>query len=341
MYLCRLIMAKLRNILLLAVSVLSVACIDIVDVRKKIDANEIVATVDGVMLTRTELRRDIPAGLVGADSVTFSRMYIDNWVLKQLKMRRAEEVLSSNEADIERLVEGYRQSLIMRQLDQYYIDHAIDLDISEREIVAHYRANGSRYKLDHNKVRGVVVKTPRSFRNTSTLSTALRNVVKRGTQEVEALAEKHSLQFSDMTAEWVSYSDFLSHLPTVRTRSYEDLLSKSGVQQMSTDDANFYFIITEVVRRGEVSPLECVADDIRRVLYAERRSAIVGRYEAEMLREAASAGRIIFQDSLLLDAMIAGLPAVASEEVVEQRDSLEEEVDERIFEEADSLSLGI
>ncbi len=340
MYLCRLIMAKLGNILLLVASVFAVACIDIVDVRKKTDANEIVATVDGVTLTRTELRRDIPAGLVGADSVTFSRMYIDNWVLKQLKMRRAEEVLSSNEADIERLVEGYRQSLIMRQLDQYYIDHAIDPEISEREIVAHYRANGARYKLDHNKVRGVVVKTPRSFRNTATLSTALRNVVKRGTQEVEALAEKHSLQLSDMTAEWVSYSDFLSHLPTVRTRSYEDLLSKSGVQQMSTDDANFYFIITEVVRRGEVSPLECVAEDIRRVLYAERRSAIVGRYEAEMLREAASAGRIIFQDSLLLDQMIAGLPAVEPTEVVEQRDSLED-VDERIFEEADSLSLGI
>lgn len=340
MYLCRLIMAKLGNILLLVASVFAVACIDIVDVRKKTDANEIVATVDGVTLTRTELRRDIPAGLVGADSVTFSRMYIDNWVLKQLKMRRAEEVLSSNEADIERLVEGYRQSLIMRQLDQYYIDHAIDPEISEREIVAHYRANGARYKLDHNKVRGVVVKTPRSFRNTATLSTALRNVVKRGTQEVEALAEKHSLQLSDMTAEWVSYSDFLSHLPTVRTRSYEDLLSKSGVQQMSTDDANFYFIITEVVRRGEVSPLECVAEDIRRVLYAERRSAIVGRYEAEMLREAASAGRIIFQDSLLLDQMIAGLPAVEPTEVVEQRDSLED-VDERIFEETDSLSLGI
>ena len=334
-------MAKFRNILILVASAFVVSCIDVVDVCTSIDVNEIVATVDGVTLTRTELRRDIPAGLVGADSVTFSKMYVDNWVLKQLKMRRAEEVLSSNEADIERLVEGYRQSLIMRQLDQYYIDHAIDPDISEREIITHYRANGARYKLDHHKVRGVVVKTPRSFRNTSTLSTALRNVVKSGVQELEALVEKHSLLLSDMSADWVSYSDFLSHLPTVRTRSYEDLLSKSGVQQMSTDDANFYFIITEVVRRGEVSPLECVADDIRRVLYAERRSAIVGRYEAEMLREAASAGRIIFQDSLLLDAMIAGLPAVASEEVVEQRDSLEEEVDERIFEEADSLSLGI
>ena len=321
MYLCRLIMVKLKNILLLVASAFMVACIDIVDVRTATDANEVVATVDGVTLTRTELRRDIPAGLVGADSVTFSRMYIDNWVLRQLKMQRAAEVLSSNEEDIERLVEGYRQSLIMRQLDQYYIDHAIDPDITERDIVAHYRANSARYKLDHHKVRGVVVKTPRSFRNTNTLSTALRNVVKRGTTEVEALAEKHLLQLSDMTPDWVSYSDFLSHLPTVRTRSYDNLLSKGGVQQMSTDDANFYFIITEVARRGDVSPLECVAEDIRRVLYAERRSAIVERYEAEMLREAASTGRIIFQDSLLLEAMVAGLPKV-EESVEEQADSL-------------------
>lgn len=339
MYLCRLIMAKFRNILILVASVFVVSCIDVVDVRTSIDVNEIVATVDGVTLTRTELRRDIPAGLVGADSVTFSKMYVDNWVLKQLKMRRAEEVLSSNEADIERLVEGYRQSLIMRQLDQYYIDHAIDPDISEREIITHYRANGARYKLDHHKVRGVVVKTPRSFRNTSTLSTALRNVAKSGVQELEALVEKHSLLLSDMSVDWVSYSDFLSHLPTVRTRSYDNLLSKSGVQQMSNDEANFYFIITDVARRGQVAPLECVEEDIRRVLYADRRSAIVGRYEAEMLREAVESGRLTIQDSLLLQSMLASLPVV--EEVsVEEVDSLVGD-EERLFDEADSLSQGI
>ena len=211
MYLCRLIMAKFRNILILVASAFVVSCIDVVDVRTSIDVNEIVATVDGVTLTRTELRRDIPAGLVGADSVTFSKMYVDNWVLKQLKMRRAEEVLSSNEADIERLVEGYRQSLIMRQLDQYYIDHAIDPDISEREIITHYRANGARYKLDHHKVRGVVVKTPRSFRNTSTLSTALRNVAKSGQRKLEEMS---------FHINWIGLSTFF-------TKSFQDLYLKT------------------------------------------------------------------------------------------------------------------
>ncbi len=333
-------MRKLLNILLLIVSFAAVACIDYVDLGSTADVDEVVAKVDDKSLTRSELRRDIPQGLAGADSVTFSRMYIDNWVLRQLKMQRAEEVLSSYEADIERLVEGYRQSLVMRQIDQYYIDHAIDPEIGERDIVAHYRANGARYKLDRHMVRGVVVKAPRSFRNTATLSTALRNVVKRGADEVAALSEKHSLLLSDMSGEWVSYSDFLSHLPTVRTRNYDDLLSKSGVQQMNSNEANFYFIITDVARRGDVAPIECVEEDIRRVLYAERCAAIVSRYEGEMLREAVTAGRIEVCDSLHMESLRSAAECVEPEAEVEVRDA-EESIDDDvvdIVEVSDTLS---
>lgn len=327
MYLCRLNMRNLLYILPIVVAMLLSSCFGSIERMVSAEVDEVVASVDDRKLLRSELQRDFPAGLVGDDSVTFSRMYIDNWVLKQLKMERAEEVLSSYEEDIEKLVEGYRQSLIMRQLDQYYIDRAIDLDVTERQIAAHYRANAAMFKLDHNKVRGVVVKAPRSFRNTSTLTTALRNVAKHGdAQEATALAEKHSLQLTDMSEEWVSYSDFLSHLPTVRTRSYDDLLSKSGVQQMSTDDALFYFIITDVARKGEVAPLECIENDIRRMLYAERRSEIVGRYEDELRREAVASGRIKLTDSVLLRSLNY-TPEILPEDSVKVRDA-EEHIDE-------------
>lgn len=74
---------------------------------------------------------DMPAGLVGTDSVTFARMYIDNSVLTQLKIDHAKEVLLNYESNIE-LIEDYRRSLIIRNLDQYYVDHAIDLDINDQ-----------------------------------------------------------------------------------------------------------------------------------------------------------------------------------------------------------------
>ncbi|MBO7189338.1 MAG: peptidyl-prolyl cis-trans isomerase [Alistipes sp.] len=290
---------------------------------------DVVAKVDDKTLLGADIKRDMPKNLSSVDSVTFAKMYIENWVLNQLKMRRAEEVLSSHQADIERLVEGYRQSLIMRQLDQYYIDNTIDLEITDKQLSAYYRANSASFKLDHNKVRGVVVKTPKNFRNTSTLTTALKGVAKRGdAEEVRALCEKHNLQFSDLTSQWVTYSDFLSNLPTERSSSYTSLLGKSGVQQMSSDGATFYFVIIDIARKGEVAPLECVKEDIRRRLYAERRADIVGRYEAELKRDAIISGRVTLVDSTLLQSMsyVPEQAVSVDTTIVDTEEIIEEEI---------------
>ena len=304
MYLCRLIMQKFIQIVALTL-VLSVTACRNSNVQMGDGADkDVVAKVDNKILYGSDIKEAMPVGLSSVDSVTFAKMYIENWVLNQLKMCRAEEVLSSNQADIERLVEGYRQSLMMRQLDQYYIDNAIDLEITDKQLSAYYRANSACFKLDHDKVRGVVVKTSKNFRNTSTLSTALNGIAKRGDiEEVRALCEKHNLQLSDLTAQWVTYSDFLSNLPTERSSSYASLLGKSGVQHMSSDDAHFYFILLDVVRKGEVAPLDCVKEDIRRRLYAERRADIVSKYEAELKQDAIASGRVTVADSLLLKSM--------------------------------------
>ena len=304
MYLCKLIMRKVVYILVWVFALTALGCSTEGGDSRGDSVDNVVARVDKHVLMREDVARAMPAGLVGVDSATFVRMYVDNWVLSRLKMRRAEEVLSSYEKDIERLVEDYRESLIMRQLDQYYIDNSIDVEITDKQLSAYYRANSASFKLDHNMVRGVIVKAPRTFRNTSTLSTALKGVQKSGsTEEVAALVEKHKLQLTDHIPRWVSYSDFLSNLPTERSRSYVDLLDKSGVQQMTTDDALFYFIIVDVARKGSVAPLECVEGDIRRRLYAERRSEIVGGYEADLKREAVEAGRVMVKDTVLLNAM--------------------------------------
>jgi hypothetical protein len=183
-------------------------------------------------------------------------------------------------------------------------------------------------------VRGVVVKTPKNFRNTTTLTTALKGIAKAGSaEEVRALCEKHNLQFSDLTTQWVTYTDFLSNLPTERSSSYTNLLTKSGVQQMSSDGANFYFIIIDIARKGEVAPLECVKEDIRRRLYTERRANIIGKYEAELKREAIEHGRIILSDTMLLKSM-SYIP-----ERSEQPDSSIIEIQEHIEEDIPSVEI--
>ncbi|MBO7198682.1 MAG: hypothetical protein J6V26_01455 [Alistipes sp.] len=296
-------MRKLIYILCSTLALLTTACYE--GEKKsntKID-DDVIAIVDGVELRIDDVKRDIPVGITGTDSVTFMRMYVENWVLNRLKMKRAEEVLTTSE-DIERLVEGYRQSLMMRQLDQYYIDKTLDTEITDKQIAAYYRANSAAFKLDRNMVQGVVVKVPKSFRNTTTLTTAIRNSAKaKEWQELDALAEKHSLKVINMASQWVSYSDFLSNLPTERSRSYNDLITKTSVQQMTSDDALFYFIITDRALKGETAPLASVESDIRRRLFAERRAEVVAEYEDELKRESVLEGRVMVRDEVLLKSM--------------------------------------
>jgi len=254
----------------------------------------VIASVDSEYLTINDMMADMPVGLSSLDSLTFARLYVDNWIMKQLKMRKASELLSSSEQDIDKLVEGYRQSLMMRKLDQYYIDAQIDPDITSEQIAAYYRSHGDTFKLDHNLVRGVIVKVPQGYRNMSKLIEAVRathDSPERVT-ELAALCEKNSLQLVDMSSSWVGFSDFLSNLPTDRSRSYDDLLSRSGVQQMTASGQVFCFMIDAVAREGQTAPLERVESDIRRILYAQRRAEIVSRYEGELLDDAVRDGRI-------------------------------------------------
>ena len=334
MYLCKLIMQKVVKIFTLTLSLVVAACNSVSFQSGEDDTSNIVAVVDDHTLLRSDIATIMPKELSEADSTTFVMMYVENWVLNQLKIGRAKEVLSSNQANIERLVEDYRQSLIIRQLDQYYIDNAIDLEITDKQFTTYYRANTAAFKLDHDKVRGVVVKVPSNFRNTTTLTTALKGVAKRGdVEEVRAICEKHNLQLTDLTPQWVSYSDFLSNLPTERSSSYTQLLNNSGVQKMTSGNNIFHFIIIDVARKGDVAPLECVKEDIRRRLYTERRANIVGKYEAELKREAIESGRMMLADTVLLKSMSY------TPEIIEEPDTTYIEVQELIEEDIPSVEI--
>ena len=307
-------MRKLLHIFSFRLLTLATSCYDGGSKSTSALDENIIAVVDGMCLHIDDVRHDMPEGITDADSVTFVKMYTEHWILNRLKIKRAEQVLSSSD-DIERLVEGYRQSLIMRQLDQYYIDKMLETEITDKQIAAYYRANSAAFKLDHDVVQGVVVKTPKGFRNITTLTTAIRNSAKGGDwQELDAMAEKHSLSVVNMTSQWVSYSDFLSNLPTERSRSYNDLIAKSDVQQMTSDDAIFYFIITDRALKGEIAPMASVESDIRRRLYAERRADVVADYEAELKRESVEEGRVMVRDEAILKSL-SYTPDIEQEEI--------------------------
>lgn len=54
----------------------------------------------------------------------------------------------------------------------------------------------------------------------------------------------------------------------------------------------YYFDFTSVCRKGNVAPLEVVADNIRRILLTRRRAEVIRTHEEEIFRTAEAEGRL-------------------------------------------------
>ena len=253
---------------------------------------EVLARVGEKELVAEELRRSIPSGLSESDSSAYAHVFVDRWVRRQLKIREAEQLFSSSVADIDRQVEEYRQSLLVRKLDQFYVDRMVDTTFAAEDLEAYYNTHKSDFKLDRTIVKGCVVRVPKSYRQRSRLKELMASKQEARQQDFRDICLKQEFLMSDYATEWVNWSDFLSQLPTVRSASYEGLLLKNGVQEMSDESAYYYFRIDEVRRAGEAAPLDEVRSTIRRILFNGRQQQVIRDHEEQLYQSSMEAGDV-------------------------------------------------
>lgn len=248
-----------------------------------------VARVGRKDLRVSDVEHVVPKSLSSADSLQFVDMYIDRWITKQLKVQEAELLFPSSADDIEAKVEEYRQSLLIRKIEQYYIDTEPDSEISDADIEAYYNAHKSDFRLDKTVVKGVVVAFGEKFRRKDKLLEAMKSTKPDARQYFRDICTKNNFALHEIT-EWTDFGEFLALLPTMRSRNYDSLLTKSDVQKMNADGIQYYFRITAVLNKGEVQPLEMTRETIARVLKTQRYGEIIRAHEEEILQTAIENG---------------------------------------------------
>lgn len=253
---------------------------------------EVLARVGEKELVAEELRRSIPSGLSESDSSAYAHVFVDRWVRRQLKIREAEQLFSSSVADIDRQVEEYRQSLLIRKLDQFYVDRLVDTTFTAEELEAYYNSHKSDFKLDRPIVKGCVVRVPKGYRQRARLKELMASKQEARQQDFRDICLKQEFRLDDYTTAWVDWSDFLNQLPTMRSESYDALLSKTGIQEMSDRENYYYFRIDEVRRAGDVVPLERLQQTIRRILFNGRQQQVIRDHEEQLYNASMEEGAV-------------------------------------------------
>lgn len=255
------------------------------------------ARAGGNELRMRDVESVVPKGVTGEDSAAFMKVYVGRWVRKQLKLQEAEILFSSSADDIDKMVEEYRQALLIRKLDQHYVDRSIDTTFTDSEITAYYNAHKADFRLDRTLVKGRIVQFGEGYRQARKLRELMGAKSEAQQQDFRDICAKNDFTITDFRDQWVDFPEFLSYLPTLRSQSYDSVLSSTAVQEMRDIRSHYYFQIDAVRREGEPIPLERLRGTIRRILFNQRQSEIIRNYEEDLFNRATENGEVKILDN--------------------------------------------
>ena len=260
------------------------------------------ARAGGSELKMRDVESVVPKGVTGEDSAAFMKVYVDRWVRKQLKLQEAEILFSASADDIDKMVEEYRQALLIRKLDQHYVDRSIDTTFTENEIAAYYNAHKADFRLDRTLVKGRIVQFGEGYRQARKLRELMGTKSEARQQDFRDICAKNDFTVTDFSDQWVDFPEFLSYLPTLRSQNYDPVLASTAVQEMRDSHSHYYFQIEAVRREGEPIPPERLRGIIRRILFNQRQGEIIRRHEEELSARATENGEVkIFDDERAKD----------------------------------------
>ena len=101
--------------------------------------------------------------LVGAESSIDSQQIIDkeidNWLMDEILLHEATKQIKNN-SEIKSKVQSYEKSLMIHELEKYYIKNALDTTITHQEIDTLYRKHQEDYSITEAIIQCLFVKIP-------------------------------------------------------------------------------------------------------------------------------------------------------------------------------------
>ena len=253
---------------------------------------EVIAEVGGEKLYRSELDAVIPKGISPEDSTYLAKQYINTWATELVYLGIAEEQLSKSEKDVSKELEDYRRSLLKYRYEQLYVNERLDTAVSDDLVEEYYTAHQEKFVLSRPLVKA-------RFLSISDDSPAKDQIRKRmSSTEVEDLIEADSLayssayKFTTWSDKWVDAAVLAREFPM----DYETMLGQvrnKWVENVDTLGVARMAYIQEIMKKGEVAPIEYSTPAIKDIIISSRKQALISTLEQDLLNDARENGQFV------------------------------------------------
>ncbi len=256
--------------------------------------DDVVVSVYGHDLYKSELSKLISDEMTPEDSVVIVQNYISQWIAQRVVLNEAEEVIDDN---FEEQVEAYRNSLLVSAYEKYYVEKNIDSNISNDEVTAYYHTHTSDFTLRSSIVKAAFVRVSRNSVSSGRLRAifSMQSISDTILSEAQRIAATDAEDYFFGQNMWIPFSHVCSLMP-LSISNESAFLQQNKFHEVS-DDNSFYFVhFFEVKTIGQLSPLETEYDKVRSIILNRRRSELVSSMYQQLLKSGESSGKIVFDD---------------------------------------------
>jgi hypothetical protein len=250
------------------------------------------ARIGDKILYSDEIPVRLTKGTSGEDSIAAATNYINQWAKHELLLQRAEENLTPKvKEDIERQIDENRFNLVVYEYQQQMMLEKMDTVISEKELQDYYSAHENLFTLTSNIVKALFIKLPAETPSMNKFRTLLRSSRQKDMQELESLCYQFAEKYDDFDEGWVTL-DRISIELNKDIGDQENFLRRTNYYESSDSSSVYLLGIGDYRLRGSLAPFEFVREDIKRIIWNDRRIAFLKDLENGIYNDAIKEDRI-------------------------------------------------
>jgi hypothetical protein len=233
-----------------------------------------------------EVPRQIKDTFAGNDSTAILRNYINKWARRELLFQRAEANLSPEIMnDINGQLTDTRHNLVVYEYQRMMMLEKMDTLITDGELEGYYAKNQKSFMLSSNIVKAVFIRLPVETPNIWRIRSLARSKDPKDFQDLQGLCFQFAEKFDDFNDDWITL-DRLSLELGGNIPGMEDLLRRSNFYERNDSTTVSMIAINDYRLRGTLAPFEYVRDDIKRMIWNNRRIEFIQSLENGIYNEA-------------------------------------------------------
>lgn len=257
---------------------------------------EVLAKVKDRTLIRADVIRVIPKGVSSTDSMLIAENFIKKWIKDALVYEVALRNLTDEEAEIDRLVDEYRYSLLRYRYQERLIKEKLSADIRVTDRINYYEENQKKFVLDKGLIKGLFLKIPIDAPGLSDVRTWYKSSSVESLEKIEKYSIQNAIFYDYFYDKWVDFDDVISNIP-IHISNTNNFLKNNKTLELSDSSYCYLLNIKEYIPIGSIAPYDYAEPQIIEMLINQRKMEFLRSFEDELYEDAIKRGDAVLSET--------------------------------------------